>query len=201
MRRELGWRVLRGGGRNACGCGPHEHTGLHQAAAVEIHSADAPCWRVICGAARSRQWQRQHALKLSTILEYIVSNHCAEFELAACAAGADHRAIFRSLDVNMRNRSARRCASTAAIPIGRSPRSRRSAGRRARALRVYVALNLEAYAFGEGMLDELVPLSPRRTCSIIPGSTTATASAPGAFWSFAASLAIAADGARELAHL
>jgi allantoinase len=27
-------------------------------------------------------------------------------------------------------------------------------------LAVYVALNLEAYAFGEGMLDELVPLSP-----------------------------------------
>jgi len=27
-------------------------------------------------------------------------------------------------------------------------------------LAVYIALNLEAYAFGEGMLDELVPLSP-----------------------------------------
>ena len=27
-------------------------------------------------------------------------------------------------------------------------------------LSVYIALNLEAYAFGEGMLDELVPLSP-----------------------------------------
>jgi allantoinase len=28
-------------------------------------------------------------------------------------------------------------------------------------LAVYIALNLEAYAFGEGMLDELVPLSPQ----------------------------------------
>ena len=31
-------------------------------------------------------------------------------------------------------------------------------------LAVYIALNLEAYAFGDGMLDELVPHRPRRTC-------------------------------------
>ena len=45
------------------------------------------------------------------------------------------------------------------IPIGRSREARRSAGPGER-LAVYVALNLEHYAFGEGMLDELVPLSP-----------------------------------------
>lgn len=42
-------------------------------------------------------------------------------------------------------------------PITKAPPFRWPQGE---GLAVYVALNLEAYAFGEGMLDELVPLSP-----------------------------------------
>ena len=51
-------------------------------------------------------------------------------------------------------------------------------------LAVYVALNLEHYAFGEGMLDELVPLGPAAgRAELSPGWNGATGSARGGFWS------------------
>ena len=120
------------------------------------------CWSLPFGLNRPADVAK-HALGLSTILAYIVSNRAVNLGLrrdrslrrrsAPFVLGADAREYPPA-------RSARRCASTAAIPIGRSRKRRRSAGRRAKGSRSISRSISRPMRFGEGMLDELVPASP-----------------------------------------
>src|SRR5581483_10150655 len=126
---------------------------------VEMRVQAPGCLRRNVATISSAPQIRKLTVGLSTIVAYIVSNPALNLGLRrSCAARRIAAAERADVIVHEPIRTAlRQHGRYPYWPITARPPFRWPRGE---GLAVYVALNLEAYAFGEGMSDELVPASP-----------------------------------------